>query len=240
MELEMSTTHEVSGYSGISLRMAAIVAGLGLLFMAILAPIAEMYILKNLILSDDALETVRNIITYSGLLRIAIFSFLIVLVLDILVAWALYILLKPVNSDLSLLTAWFRLVYTAMFAVALNHFFDVFHILNGKDASEALLFHSQIIQAMDAFRSGWNTGLGIFGLHLIFLGYLAFRSGYVPRILGLLLILAGAGYLIDASGNILFPDYHLDIAIYTFSGEPLLIFWLLYRGIRGFEKVSVA
>jgi hypothetical protein len=70
----------------------------------------------------------------------------------------------------------------------------------------------------------------VFGFHLLIIGYLIFRAGYMKRILGILLILASAGYLIDGIGNILSKDYNVTIALYTFIGELVLIFWLLIKG----------
>jgi hypothetical protein len=70
----------------------------------------------------------------------------------------------------------------------------------------------------------------VFGFHLLIIGYLIFMAGYMKRILGILLILASAGYLIDGFGQILSPEYHVTIALYTFIGELVLIFWLLIKG----------
>ncbi|MGB7876995.1 MAG: DUF4386 domain-containing protein, partial [Anaerolineales bacterium] len=66
--------------------------------------------------------------------------------------------------------------------------------------------------------------------------YLVFKSGYIPKILGILVIVAGLGYLIDNIGKLLSPNYNVTIAMFTFIGEVLLIFWLLWRGIKGFDK----
>jgi len=79
-------------------------------------------------------------------------------------------------------------------------------------------------------------GLILFGFHLLVLGYLVFKSGYVPKWLGVFLVLAGVGYIVDGFGKTLSPDYNLNIAQFTFVGEVLLIFWLLWRGFKGFEK----
>jgi hypothetical protein len=67
------------------------------------------------------------------------------------------------------------------------------------------------------------------------LGILVFRSGKTGlRVLGILVVAAGLGYLVDGCGKVLVPNYSLTIAMYTFVGEPLLMFWLLWKGIRGF------
>jgi hypothetical protein len=119
---------------------------------------------------------------------------------------------------------------------------NLFHNdLNGADY--LIVFEPNQLQALvmlsfNAFISGWDIGLVIFGLHLLVLGYLVFKSGYIPKVLGILLAVASLGYLIDSFGKILLPNYNLTIAMFTFVGELLLIFWLLWRGIKGFDKLT--
>ena len=78
----------------------------------------------------------------------------------------------------------------------------------------------------------WQVGLGLFGCHLLLLGYLVIRSSYVPTWLGVLLVAAGSGYVIDSFGTILVRDYSVNVAAFTFVGEALLMLWLLVRGRR--------
>lgn len=235
----MNSDLNASSFADISLRTSAIVAGLGLLLMAILAPIANFGVFETLIVPGDATTTANNIMASPGLFRTGICIFLLVAILDVVVAWALYILLKPVNKSLSLLAAWFRVVYAAIFAISLSNLLIVLQLLNGDGflkAFESNQLYAQVMLFFNAFTDGWDLGLVIFGLHLLFLGYLAFKSGYIPRILSILVIVAGLGYLIDNAGKLLSPNYNLTIAMFTFIGEVLLIFWLLWRGIKGFDK----
>ena len=235
----MKTNISTSRYMDISLRTSALVAGLGLLFMTISAPIANFGVIEKLVIPGNPASTVTNIMASAGLFRIGIGVFLIVAILDVVVAWALYILLKPVNNSISLLAAWFRVVYAAVLAFALNNLLIVLRLINGTDylaAFETSQLHAQVMLFLNAFTDGWDLGLLIFGLHLLVLGYLAFKSGYIPKILGILVLVAGLGYTIDAVGKLLSPNYTLSLAMFTFIGEVLLIFWLLWRGIKGFDK----
>ena len=109
--------------AGISLRKAAIVTGLGLLIMTIFTLFADLFVRQRLVVPGDAATTVNNIMADESLFRIGICSFIIVIILDVLVAWALYVLLKPVNKSLSLLMAWFRLVYATIFGISLADLF---------------------------------------------------------------------------------------------------------------------
>ena len=69
-------------------------------------------------------------------------------------------------------------------------------------------------------------------MHLTLIGYLVYRSGFAPRIIGVLLVLAGVGYLIDEIGSVLVAGYALEISRFSFVGEAVLIFWLLIKGVR--------
>ncbi len=219
----------------ISPRSAAIVAGLGLLLMAVLAPFANFYVLGNLVVANDATATANNISASLGLFRIGIVVFLVVAVLDVIAAWALYVLLEPVNKSLSLLAAWFRLVYAAVFAVSLLPLLNIVQLLGGAAYLKAFAvdqLHAQVMVSLSAFRAGWDSGLVLFGFHLLLLGYLVFKSAMLPKWLGVLVGIAGLGYLIDSFGKFLIPNYTISIAMFTFVGEFLLIFWLLWWGMK--------
>ena len=238
----MNSDATTAQFNDISSRTAAMVAGLSLLLMAVLAPFANFYILENLVVASDAKATAENIAASSGLFRIGIFCFLIVTVLDVLVAWALHVLLEPVARNLSSLAAWFRLLYAAVFVIALNPLLGILPLLSGIESKglEASQLHAQVLLSVGAFRSGWDLGLVLFGFHLLVLGYVVFKSGLIPKWLGVLLGIASLGYLADSFGKFLVPDYHLTLAMYTFIGEVALIFWLLWKGITGFEATPKA
>jgi Domain of unknown function (DUF4386) len=218
-----------------SLRTAALIAGLSLFIMVIAAPFAELFVYPKLVVPNNATETVKNIMANKAIFILALFGYLITFICDVVVAWALYVLLKPVNENLSLLTAWFRLVYTVIALVALLNLVNVLQLLNTADyltAFEPDQLHAQVMILLNAFRHDWYFGLLFFSIHLGLLGYLVFRSGYIPRLLGLLLIIAGLGYLITTLKPYLFPNFNLDIARFTFYGELIFMLWLLIKGSR--------
>lgn len=233
----MDSKENAPSFTDGSLRTAAIVAGVGLLLMAILSPFAFLNTYQNVFVSGDATATAENIIAAGNLFNIGIFIFLIVAILDIIVAWALYILFKPVNKSLSLLTAWFRLAYAPIFAFALTYLFNASQLLSGANYLQAFepdQLNAQAMLSVSAFKNGWDIGLVVFGLHLLVLGYLAFKSGFIPKWLGVLLVVAGLGYFADSFGKFLVPNYNFTIAQFTFVGEASLILWLLWRGVKGF------
>ena len=226
----------------ISRRKVALIAGLGLLVMAVLAPFALLSVLPNLLVPADAAATVNNFIASEGLFRIAIAAVLIVIMLDVVVAWALYVLLRPVSRTLAVLVGWLRLAYTAMFAVALANLLDVAQLVGGPDgaALQPAQLQAQVMASIASFDNGWDMSLAIFGLHLLGLGYLLFRSADFPRFLGVLVVIAGGGYLADTFTRILVPDFAFTFSEFTFVGEALLIVWLFYRAIKGFNPSAGA
>jgi len=88
------------------------------------------------------------------------------------------------------------------------------------------------MRAVDAYNTIWLVGLIFFGVHLVLIGYLAYRSGYMAKVFGILLVVAGLGYLVDGFGTVLVPNYSINVAGFTFVGEAALMFWLLIKGAR--------
>jgi hypothetical protein len=220
----------------------ALVSGLALLGSVIAAPFAEMYALPKLVIPYQAAETARNIIAHQGLFTAAIFAYFITFVLDLVLSWSLYHLLKPVNKSLSQLTAGFRLVYTILALVALNNLLTALRLLTTPEYLN--LFTQDQVQALAmvalrAFKNHWYFGLLTFGIHLIMLGYLVFKSTYIPRILGVALAITGLGYLLTSLRPYVAPDLNVDFAMFTFYGELLFMIWLLVRGQRIQEPARV-
>ena len=224
----MNTNQNTSHITNISLRTAAMIAGVGLLLMAILSPIAYLNTFQSLVKFEDAALTALNILNSMGAFRTCIILLFIVAILDVIVAWALYILLIPANKKLSALGAWLRVIYAGIFIFAISKLYVALQVIT-VDGTQAMSF-------LKAFQSIWDMALILFGFSLLVLGYLAFKSGYIPKWLGVFLVLASAGYIVDGFGKTLSPDYNLNIAQFTFVGEVLLIFWLLWRGVKGFEN----
>ena len=216
-------------HQGISLRTAAVIGGLGLLLMAILAPIAQFGVLQGVIVDGDAAATAANIAESEGMFRVAIACFLLVAVLDAVVALALYVVFRPVNAFLSGLTAMLRIVYGAMFAVSLTGLVTAAQLATGSNQDSV-----QVLASVDAFQTGWDIALAVFGTHLLLLGILVFQSGAWRGILGLLVLITSAGYLIDGWGRLLLPGYDLMLVTFTFVGEVVLMIWLLWESARGF------
>jgi hypothetical protein len=217
------------------LRNAALSAGISLLVMVIAAPFVELFAYPKLVIPGRAAETIQNIKDNKGLFTYVIFGYLLKFIADIVVAWVLYILLKPVNEHLSLLTAIFRWIYTVIALVALLNLVTVYRIVNTSDYLNVFQpgqLNAEIMILLKTFKSSWYFGLIFFSIHLFLLGYLVIRSGYIPFILGILLIITGFGYLLTNVRPYLFPTITIDFATYTFYGELIFMLWLLIKGWR--------
>lgn len=227
----------------LSNRSAAVVTGISLVLMALTAIFSFGFALDALILPQDPAATVENIQQSEAIFRMGIGGWMLILLLDVVVAWGLYLLLRPVNQSLSLLTAWLRVVYGAILGVAILNLVGVLPLIS--DSAYTNLLGAEQVQALimlrlDAFFGAWQTiGLVVFGVHLLLLGYLVSKSGDIPKVIGFLIMLAAIGYIVTNGGNLLLPRYADVIAtietVFTvpmIAGEVGLGLWLLVKGGR--------
>lgn len=221
----------------VTLRQAALVAGVSSLTMFVAAMVAEFYARQSLIIPGNATLTAQNVLSHPGTFAVGICGYIAVLICDVLAAWALYIFLKPAHAQLSLLTACFRLFYTAMFGAALFGLVNGFRTLVLNPAST-----EQAMAQFQTFDDGWSLALVFFGVHLFLLGYLIFKSGYMPKTIGVLLMVAAFGYAGDNLCKLFSPDYENYkvwfapvVAIAALLGEVGLAIWFLVKG----RKVQV-
>ena len=156
-------------------------------------------------------------------------------------AWGFYVLLRPVNKNVALLVASLRIVYAALFAFALLNLVDVARLAASVTgtALQSQPLQEQVAASAASFDTAWHLALGMFGLHLVGLGVLLVRFA-APRLLEVLVVVAGVGYLADSVGTVFIADYGLTISTFTFVGEALLIFWLFWRAARGSRSSATA
>ncbi|HXV97680.1 MAG TPA: DUF4386 domain-containing protein [Anaerolineae bacterium] len=223
----------------ISPRQAARVAGFLYLTIIIAGIFAEFFVRQSLIAPGDATATATNIMASEGLFRIGIAGDLIMIISDVALALVFYVLLKPVSNSLALLAAFFRLAQAAILGINLLNLFFVLQLLSGADY--LTVFGADQLDALVLFflnghSIGYAIGLVLFGISLFILGYLVLKSGYFPRILGALLIVASLGYLIDSFASFLLPTYEAIFALVVFLpafiGELSMCLWLLLKGVN--------
>lgn len=228
---------------GWSLRRASATAGLGLVLMIVPAFFGNFVAVEGLVTRHDAVRTAADISASVGLFRFGVASLFAVVLLDVVVAVALYRVFRPVSVGASMLAAAARLVYAGIFMVAISHLAGVANLL-GSPESVAVLGQEQVqAQAwlgVQSFLDTWSAGLLLFGLHLLAIGWLAWRSEYVPKVLGPLLVLAGVGYAFDSMAAVLVGHGAPTIAEFTFLGEVLLAVWLIVWSRRLPRDPSIA
>ena len=194
-----------------------------------------MYISSNLIVSGDAVRTAQNIMASESLFRLGIVSALVGAIIPILYLLLLYRLLKPVSKDSAVLMVVVALMGNPI--TMLNEFTQLgaLQLLSGADY--LTVFTTAQLQALAyLFVRLHSYGISIAfifsGLWLLPLGYLVFKSGFLPRILGILLIIGGFGYLIDVFAGFLFPGSNLSIGLFTGLAEIFFLLWLLIKGVN--------
>lgn len=215
------------------------VAGILYLLLAVFGPFGLVIMPTMLIVNGDAAATASNILASEGMFRLAIVSGVMVALVEIGLVVVLYQLLRPVNQTLSLIAAFSRLVMAVVQAINLLNYFAVLLLLSGADylnVFEPDQINASVLLFLNLHSVAANLWQIFFGLHLLILGYLIFRSGYIPRILGILLLIAASGYLISSFGNVVFPDYHATftqiILVFTVIPELALMAWLLVKGAQ--------
>jgi len=198
-----------------------------------------LYVTSNLIVPGDAATTANNIMASEGLFRSGIVSWLIGQTVFMLLPLVLYKLLKPVNKNHALLMVIFLLVSVPIAFINELNQFAVLLLLSGADY--LTVFTADQLQALvmlflDLHELG-GVIAGIFwGLWLFPYGYLVYKSGFLPRILGVLLIIGSFGYVIDSLTSLLFPSYAAIVSqialVPNFISEFALMLWLLIKGVN--------
>ncbi len=188
--------------------------------------------------SVDVEATAHNIMASEWLFRIGFMSYLLTAVFFLLAAWALYVLLKPVNKDLALLFVLLNLGGVAIWCISLLSEFAALLLLSGADYLKVFQADQQQALAMlflNLYQNGFMIAQIFLNLWLFPLGYLVFKSGFLPRILGILLIIDGFAMLIWFFQFFFFPGYEvistLCLAV-SFIAEGSLCLWLLIKGVN--------
>jgi hypothetical protein len=235
----MTTKAEIN-----SIQRIAKVAGALYLLVAVLAGFVHFYVPGKLIVSGDAVATAGNIMASTGLFRMSIASELVILLSEIVLSVLLYLLFKPVNKTISMVAAVSRLAMTVIHGVNLLNHFVVLLLLGG--AGYLAVFQLNQLYALvalflDTYSYGYTIGIVFFTLHTFTLAYLIFTSGYFPRTLGVLFMIAAFGYLIDSFSHVLITGYQTGpvyLALPIAIAEIAFPLWLLIKGVNveGWEK----
>ena len=206
-----------------SQRTGALVTGAALAAMVFLSVFGYLIAITGLVTVGDAAKTTAAIAASPALWLAGIGAMGVVAVLDVVAAAGTYALFKPGHRALSAVAAAMRTAYAALLTVALSQLVLAFTTLDSPGAALA---------DIETFSSIWNTALGLFGVVLLLIAYLAIRSGFIPRVFGILIGIAGVGYIADLIGLVVVPGFSPTFGLFGFVGETAMIFWLLIGGRR--------
>ncbi len=211
----------------------------GILYLAyIVATIICTFVQRRPVVSGDAGATARNIVASTWVFRTGFTIEVVSALLFLLTAWSLYVLMRPVGKDLALLFLILNACGVAVECFSTVIRFAALPLVGGTGYLKAL--QTEQLQALAMFFLNWaGTGSVVsilfYGTWLLPLGYLVIKSNFLPRALGVLLILDGASLLICFSQLCLFPGYErLTYALYPvmFVAECGLGLWLVIKGVR--------
>ena len=203
------------------------------------------YVPSRLVVPGDAAATASNIMANELLFRLGIVSILLGQILGLLVVLALYQLLKPVNKNVAVLMVLFGLVAVPIGMVNELNQFAILLLLHGPD-NLTVFTADQLHALVSLFLNLHTIGIRIdeifWGLWLFPMGYLVFKSGFLPRILGVVLMITCVGYLIQDFAAFLFPNLGVNIILITGWGELVFPLWLLIKGVNveQWEKRALA
>ena len=194
--------------------------------------------------SVDVAATARNITSSEWLFRFGFVSYLLTAVFFLLAAWALYVLLKPVDGNLALLFVLLNLGGVAVWCISPVFEFAAMLLLSGTDYLR--VFQADQLQALATlfltlYQNGFMISQILLNLWLFPLGYLVFRSGFLPKVLGILLLIDGVAMLIWFFQFFLLPGYEVVSTVclaVSFVAEGLFCLWLLIKGVKGQQPAS--
>jgi uncharacterized membrane protein len=218
-----------------SLKTTARLTGLGYLIIFFSGFFANFYTLESMVVDGHALLTAVNIIDQLSQFQMGMVAFSIMVLVDIILAFPLYKLLNTESERMATISSILRFINGVLFSIAL---FSLINIVSlAKNSPQDLAGHVEGL--LNQFNMIWNIGLLFFGAHLLLLGWLILKSVNFPRMIGLLLQIAGFAYLADSGAQLFFSNYDAYKGIFEVLvisggviGEFSLTLFLLIKGIR--------
>ena len=211
------------------------ITGIAMLLSIVFGSLGELVLPDKLIVAHDAAATAANIVGHPTLFRLAFAAYLVEGICDIALCVFFYILFKPVDRNLALLSAFFGIASMITYAVSESSYFASSVVLGDSagmstfspDQRNALAYLAIRISGVIAW-----LFLGLYGIASMIRGYLIARSTYLPKVFGILLIIGGASFFARTATYLLAPQYSSPALLIPMAvaGIPLML-WLLIRGI---------
>ena len=214
------------------------IGGVLYLIIIVIGFCGQFFVRDKLMVAGNVTATANNIMASELLWRIGIAGDLIMRLCDVALMLALYVLLRPVNKNLALLAVLFNLIQSAVLAAFELSLLVALFPLGNADylrAFEPQQLHALTYLSVKSYEYGFGIGLIFFGFVCLIQGYLLFRSGYFPKMLGVLMVIAGLSYLTNSFTLILAPAYAgtiFPVLVLALIGELSLCLWLIVKGVN--------
>lgn len=208
--------------------------GIFLILSALCGWFGEMYVPSQM-MTGDAATTAAQLRLHEGLFRLGFAAYLVEAFSDVVLAWLLYVLLKPVHRELAMLSAFFGLVSMSIFAVTKLLYFAAPMFLSGRAYLAA--FTPEQLDSLASLFLAFYGGLGgismlFYGSAWIIRGWLSFRSTFIPRVLGAIMVVAGLGFAMKTITHVLTPAYSSDLLLAPmFLNLVAVAVWMLAKGV---------
>jgi hypothetical protein len=243
----MTTRPITSEASADGIQMYARTAGVLGLISIVAGGFGEAYVPAALVVSRDAAATATKIITSESLFRWGFTAYLVEALCDAGLTLLFYLLLRAVRNDLALLAVFFRLIGTAGFAMAQVFYFAALPFVGDADHLKAFSpdqLHAVALLSIEVSGYGQSVFTMFYGVGSVLLGYLIYRSGFLPKVIGILLALSGVGFVAKTFTWALAPSYSSPLLLMPAGVAALaLTGWLLVKGVdaaRWKAKVALA
>lgn len=231
----MAFTQSTEDRQDLALPRYARVAGVAMLLSIVFGLLGEMILPGSIVVARDPAATAANILGHPTLFRLTFAAYLVEGLCDVSLCVLFYILLKPVDRHLALLSAFFGIASMVTYAVAQSSFFVSSLVLGDTPGMTAFTSDQRNALAFLAIRISGTIAwlfLSLYGIASMIRGYLIARSTYIPKILGILFIIGGACFFLRTATYLLAPKYSSPALLIpmAFAGIPTML-WLLFRGI---------
>lgn len=222
----------------IPLQAYARTCGILYLYIVVVGISSETFVRSRLVVPSDPAATAANILANESLFRLGFSGELLQLAFDVVIAVLLYVLLRPVHRNIALVAALMRLSCAIVLSVASISHFAALRLIEAP-AYLADLEPGQLnglaVLAMRLHADAYGIALVFFGFACLALGYLIYRSGYLPKAIGVLMAIAGLGYLVNSFGLFLDPAFAARlfpaILMPALVAELALSLWLIFKGV---------
>jgi hypothetical protein len=231
----VTTPRSTDNRDGLTVSRYARVAGVAMLLSIVFGLLGEMVLPGKIVVSRDPAATAANILGHPTLFRLSFAAYLVEGICDVALCVFFYILLRPVDRNLALLSAFFGIASMVTYAVSESSFYAASLVLGDSSGMGAFTPDQRNALAYLAIRISGAIAwlfLCLYATATMIRGYLITRSTYIPKFLGVLFILGGAGFFLRTATYLLAPSYSSQLLLMPMAVAGIsMMGWLLFRGI---------